>query len=469
MPFGKKPLPDGRTYDFEKIYRVIIKRAVEEAGMRSLRADETVGSGLIHSDMFKDLRDRPVVLADLSLENPNVFYELGIRHVMSPSGTVLICRKGTTLPFDVGLSRVIFYEFDGEALDWEEVEKTVTALKLALQEAANDQLDSPVHALLQHVSRSSSSVACRRDTATHLHGGSLVKYQKGLARSWLDSHVEIETLFNEHMGDDFGLRALGYYCFQISDVTGAGPKVAENLAKAAQYDVATELYAKLYAAGRLAGDDLLKFAAAYADGCPDFEHINTAIRYVDEVLAEPDQKLEVVALAHARLGSLLQKKWELTEERADLEEAIAAYLKARDHMQDARNRGAFRFPGMIAHTRLKLLTLRRKGSSESRRQDTEQHRDAILRIIERPEDDPASISYLHWAQAIALADLGRTDEASKRAVEQLAEDAKLAAKCVEVGGRQYLTIRRFLERYHDTLANMEVISRQLCVNLRKLR
>ena len=170
--------------------------------MRPLRADETVGSGLIHSDMFKDLRDRPVVLADLSLENPNVFYELGIRHVMSPSGTVLMCRKGTTLPFDVGHQRVIFYNFDGAALDWEEVENTVKALKLALQEAARKELDSPVHALLTHVLRFNGS-ECLKETATHALKGSLIKYQQALARTWLDCHVEIKTLINQHIGDDF--------------------------------------------------------------------------------------------------------------------------------------------------------------------------------------------------------------------------------------------------------------------------
>jgi len=59
------------------------------------------------------------VLADLSLENPNVFYELGVRHVMSARETVLICRAGSELPFDVKLSRVILYDFDGQHLDWD--------------------------------------------------------------------------------------------------------------------------------------------------------------------------------------------------------------------------------------------------------------------------------------------------------------------------------------------------------------
>nr|VFK11718.1 MAG: hypothetical protein BECKLPF1236A_GA0070988_1006015 [Candidatus Kentron sp. LPFa]VFK27934.1 MAG: hypothetical protein BECKLPF1236C_GA0070990_100554 [Candidatus Kentron sp. LPFa] len=94
MPFWVKPLPDsnGATFDFDKVYRVIIRRAIESAGMEPIRADEQTGSQIIHSDMFKELRDRAVVLADLSLNNPNVYYELtGIRHVLSPGGTVLIC------------------------------------------------------------------------------------------------------------------------------------------------------------------------------------------------------------------------------------------------------------------------------------------------------------------------------------------------------------------------------------------
>ena len=121
--------------------------------MKPIRADERVTSAIIHSEMFRDLRDRVVVLADLSLDNPNVFYELGIRHVMSSNGTVLMCRKGSVLPFHVKLSRVIFYEFDGASLDWEEVERVVRSLKVALQEARKGQPDSPVHALLESVLR----------------------------------------------------------------------------------------------------------------------------------------------------------------------------------------------------------------------------------------------------------------------------------------------------------------------------
>jgi hypothetical protein len=474
MPFGKKPLPDGRTYDFDKVYRVIIDRAVKEAGMRPRRADEIVGSRLIHTDMFKALRDRHVVLADLSLENPNVFYELGLRHVMSASGTVLMCRKGTTLPFDVGLSRVIFYDFDGVSLDYEEVQKTVTALKLALQQATNNELDSPVHTLLHHVFRFSGSDFGLRETTTRAFGERLLQYQKDFARGWLEDKVEMRTLLDKHMDNDFGLRALGYYYLEIPDVTSVGSnvtsvasKVASQLMKAAQYDLAAELYAKLKAAGKLAANELLDFAATYVDASLDLDRVDTAIGYVRQVLEDPDALAAAEisgAPGHCRFGSLLERKWELTEENAYLTQAIDAFVEGLHRMQVARSHGSFRFPGMIAHTRLKLLTLRRIRDSDQ--QDPEEHRDGILKIQDRREDNPVSVSFLHWAQAIALADLHRTDEAIGIMTKQLREDANLRLQHIEVGGRQYLTIRRFLEKYGDTLTNMGVISRYLGVSLR---
>jgi tetratricopeptide (TPR) repeat protein len=429
--------------------------------------------------MFKDLRDRAVVLADLSLENANVFYELGIRHVMSPSGTVLICRKGTTLPFDVGHQRVIFYNFDGAALDWEEVENTVKTLKLALQEAAKNEMDSPVYALLPHVLRFNGSECSLRKTTSRTLSDTLIKYQRGLARTWLDGHVKMSTLLDEHSDDDFGLRAIGYYCLECldaADVIRVAPGIASLLAKAAQYDLATEIYGKLKTANKLAGDDLLQYAAAYAENCPDIQCVNTAIGYVQEVLGasqstelsggDPAPSDKVVAFGYGRLGSLLQKKWELTENKTDLEQAMDAYSKALDHMQSARNRGAFRDPGKIAHTRLKLLTLRRKHDRGSKRQDYENHRGEILKIVERRDDDPVSVSYLHWAQAIALADMNETDKAREIIDRQIVEDVELASKSLEVRGRQYVTIRYFLERYQDTLTNVGVISDRLRASLR---
>jgi len=201
MPFGIKPRgPDKRPHDFDKIYRVVIKRAVERAGMECIRADETKGSRLIHTDMFKDLRDQPLVVADLSLHNPNVFYELGVRHTMSSTGTVLMCEKSSfPLPFDIGLSRVVSYEYDGASLDWEEAERLVEQLHVALLESGPAAPDSPVHALLERV-LSKDPDDQRKEGRKNNIGRSadvdhLQKYIDLIVQKWSDDGAKLPDLF----------------------------------------------------------------------------------------------------------------------------------------------------------------------------------------------------------------------------------------------------------------------------------
>ena len=52
-------------------------------------------------------------VADITGANPNVFYELGIRHAMRPRTTVIVFGEGTVLPFDIALVRGISYKTDG--------------------------------------------------------------------------------------------------------------------------------------------------------------------------------------------------------------------------------------------------------------------------------------------------------------------------------------------------------------------
>jgi hypothetical protein len=505
MPFGKKPLPDGRTYDFDKVYRVIIQRAVQQAGMKALRADETAGSRLIHSDMFKDLRDRAVVLADLSLENPNVFYELGIRHVMAPSGTVLMCRKGTELPFDVRLSRVIFYKFEGDDLDWEEVEETIKTLKLALQDAQKKQPDSPVHVLLETVVRSEPSDLMWVDPLQSATAESLERYEGIVAEHWGERGATVDKLLSEYGDTVFGLRALAQFCLSGSTLPDNANHVAWRLQDAEQYGVANQIYRRLEAEGRLTTKDTLGYAGAYSEEHPDLQGATTAIGYVEAVLNKELQKAAeaaqaentrqkkaknseqkpgkadgdaeqqstiMLADAYRRLGGLLQWKWQLSRRDDDLNASIKAHQTALTYMNSARAHGKFPYPGLIAQTRLKLLIALRVRDNDPTRQDTEDHRDEILKINGRSNDRLVDLSYLHWYQAIALADLGAKDDANAKVLDQLAQDAKLMTKpeCFEIGRREYVLLRRFLSHFGKYLHHPEIsaqISRQLYMSLRK--
>ena len=123
MGFGKKTdFETGRTLDLDKTYKNIIKPAVEEAGLKCIRADEIVHSGLIDVPMYEQLLKADVVIADLSTSNKNAFYELGVRHALRPYTTIVICEDGVkTFPFDVNHILIRQYHHMGEGIDFEEV------------------------------------------------------------------------------------------------------------------------------------------------------------------------------------------------------------------------------------------------------------------------------------------------------------------------------------------------------------
>ena len=82
-------------YDFNAIYSQLIKPALEMAGFEPFRADEETASGDILTDIFQEL-----LLADMSIDNANVFYELGIRHALRKRGIVHIQAGRAYMPFD---------------------------------------------------------------------------------------------------------------------------------------------------------------------------------------------------------------------------------------------------------------------------------------------------------------------------------------------------------------------------------
>lgn len=465
MPFGTKLLPDGtgRSYDFDKVYRIIIRRAIKEAGMKPHRADEGVGSSMIHTDMFRDLRDRPVVLADLSLDNPNVFYELGIRHVMASSGTVLICREGASLPFDVGLSRVIFYTYDGTSLDWEEVERVIPIVAAALQEARRGKPDSPVHALLPGaVFRVSDRKAkFQRAAIVSAESDRLDEYAKTVAASWREAGTDHAELYQEHQATVFGTRALGLFCLDSEVLPKMAGEIAAHLSDQEQYHLANRIFERLRDSGMAGWHDILRFATSFSEANPDREGADQSIAFVREALGAirtefPDERLEnqVEGLAAYgeslwRLSGLYRWRYRLTEDEHDLEEAVKTAEESLDFLERARRQGGFPKPGLLAQAHLLSMLLLRMRDGDRMRPDQEGHHQALLEIKERPGDRPLEASWLRWYQALALVDAGDKESATQLAQSTVAKDAQLGTKPEnwEIGRRQYALLKRFIEQY----------------------
>ena len=77
-----------------------LKPAVEQAGLGYICKRSEARRGNVIADILQDLREAHVVIADLTDRNPNVYYELAVRHALQPR-TILITRSRAQVPFDL--------------------------------------------------------------------------------------------------------------------------------------------------------------------------------------------------------------------------------------------------------------------------------------------------------------------------------------------------------------------------------
>ena len=152
MPFGTKKGFDGAIFNFNAIYEDLIKPALRQAGFEPFRADESTTSGDILTDMFQELLLADLVIADLSIDNANVYYELGIRHAFKKRGIVHIQSGRAYMPFDIFNVRTMPYHTTEEGVpDPEFLEKDIQAIARITRDTwatGQDAIHSPVFNLL---------------------------------------------------------------------------------------------------------------------------------------------------------------------------------------------------------------------------------------------------------------------------------------------------------------------------------
>ena len=140
MPFGEKVNESNMKIDFDIVYQQLITPAILAAKLKPIRDDEKKLGGLIIKTMFERIIFCDFAIADITYDNPNVFYELGIRHAVRPFTTIIISEKTySNLPFDVSPVRVIYYEYDF-------INKTVAGCKEKVKELSELLLDCKTYA-----------------------------------------------------------------------------------------------------------------------------------------------------------------------------------------------------------------------------------------------------------------------------------------------------------------------------------
>src|SRR5215216_1934848 len=125
----------------DKVLRYVIAPAVERCSYEPLRSDKISEPGMITRQIITQVIEAPMVVADLTDHNPNVFYELAIRHAYRKP-VVKIIRSGDPIPFDVGQSRTIFFDHTDLASADDCREELVKQI-LAAEKSAQDP-DNPI-------------------------------------------------------------------------------------------------------------------------------------------------------------------------------------------------------------------------------------------------------------------------------------------------------------------------------------
>jgi len=151
MPYGKKTdVQRNIELDCNTVYAKILVPAIEHAQLYYRRADEEIDSGIVLEPMIEWLADADLVIGDLETSNFNVGWELGLRHLMRPSQTLLIGPKGTTAPFDVAAVRQVRYRHDEFGVDDDAAIEAWQALAPYLVRAGGTApADSPVAAVME--------------------------------------------------------------------------------------------------------------------------------------------------------------------------------------------------------------------------------------------------------------------------------------------------------------------------------
>lgn len=139
MPFSKSSEYHTEEY-WTKHFNEFLKPTIVELGVETYRV-ETMREDILKK-IIRSLVTSPIVLADLTDHNPNVFWELGVRQSFKHN-TITIAEEGTKLPFDVSPKATIFYKLDSK----EKIDQFKKNLKTAVEDCIANPEKSDSHVL----------------------------------------------------------------------------------------------------------------------------------------------------------------------------------------------------------------------------------------------------------------------------------------------------------------------------------
>ncbi len=148
MPVGCKPGSQGGSIDFDAVWRELVAPAVVDAGLTPIRPEQEQSGGVTHETTFERLILCDYAIADVTLADARLFYELGVRRAVKPDTTTLIFAEGNArLSFDAASLRPLPYQLgpDGRPSS---VDVSRSTLSDRLKAARRTQACSPLYRLV---------------------------------------------------------------------------------------------------------------------------------------------------------------------------------------------------------------------------------------------------------------------------------------------------------------------------------
>ena len=128
--------------NFDRLWEAALRPAIENAGYEPVRANEDIGA-LIINEMIERLAISDLVLADVSIPNGNVYYEIGIRHAAQKQGCIMTAATWSKPLFDIDQMRQIRYPLPEESISNETAREIIRIVKEAIPAMAAG--DSPFY------------------------------------------------------------------------------------------------------------------------------------------------------------------------------------------------------------------------------------------------------------------------------------------------------------------------------------